>query len=370
MECEYFGVCGSCKLYDLDYEAQLEHKLSSVQAMFSPLYSGSYDIARSKSEHYRARSEFKLWHNEDEISYAMNRLDKQGVVMIEQCPMVNEHIADLMPRLLKEIDRRKMGTKLFNIDFLSSVEGEIVVSLIYHIRLDEKWQALAQELSIDLGVYIIGRSRKQKVVIGQDYVTERLDFAGKEYAFKQIENSFTQPNAHVNEQMVSWALEQCKDFSGDLLELYCGAGNFTIPFAGVFDKVLATEISKSSIQAAKVNMELNDTHNIEFVRMSADEFTQALDGVREFRRMKDINLDAYTLQTLFVDPPRAGLDEKARAFCKRFEHLIYISCNPETLKRDLEVLEDDFELIQMAAFDQFPYTPHLEMGAVLSKRKK
>jgi len=368
MNCEYFGVCGSCKLYDLSYDEQLEQKLAGVKAMFEPIYGGEFDVAKSKESHYRARSEFKLWHVGDDISYAMNRLDKQGVVTINECPMVNEKIFALMPRLIEAIKRKNMDFKLFNIDFLSTTKGEIVVSLIYHRKLDEEWSALAIELGKELDVHIIGRSRKQKLVVGQDYVTEILDFDGKKYHFKQIENSFTQPNPGVNEQMVSWALKQARGSSGDLLELYCGAGNFTIPFASVFDKVLATEISKSSISAAKENMRLNDTNNIEFVRMSSEEFTEALDGVREFRRMKDINIDEYTLKTLFVDPPRSGLDDRSRTFCRRFEHLIYISCNPETLKRDLEELSDEYELVQMAAFDQFPYTPHLEMGAVLKRR--
>lgn len=370
MNCEYFGICGSCKLYDMSYEEQLEQKLSGVSGLFKDIYSGRFDIARSKEEHYRARSEFKIWHTGEEISYAMNRLDKEGVVQIDSCPMVNESISALMPKLLSAVSRKKMGHKLFNVDFLSSCEGETVVSLIYHRKLDDEWKVLAEELAEELGIHIIGRSRKQKVIIGQDYISERLTFDHKDYHFKQIENSFTQPNPYVNEQMVSWALKQAEGSSGDLLELYCGAGNFTIPFAEVFDKVLATEISKSSISAAKENMRLNDTHNIEFVRMSSEEFTEALDGVREFRRMKDINISEYTLQTLFVDPPRSGLDDRSRQFCKRFEHLIYISCNPETLKRDLEELSDEFEVVQMAAFDQFPYTPHLEMGAVLKKRNR
>ncbi len=368
MNCEHFGVCGSCKLYESSYDEQLASKLATVQEQFSTIYKGSFDVARSDESHYRARSEFKLWHKDDDIFYAMNTLDKQGVVTINECPMVNESIAELMPKLLEALQQKKMATKLFNIDFLSTTKGEIVVSLIYHQKLDEIWKSLADELSEELNIHIIGRSRKQKVVISQDYVTETLVFNNRSYHFKQIENSFTQPNPHVNEQMVTWALKQTEGSSGDLLELYCGAGNFTIPFASVFDKVLATEISKSSINAAKENMRLNDTHNIEFVRMSSEEFTEALDGVREFRRMKEIDLSAYTLKTLFVDPPRSGLDEKSRAFCRRFEHLIYISCNPETLKRDLEDLHDEFEVIQMAAFDQFPYTHHLEMGAVLKKR--
>ena len=368
MNCEYFGVCGSCKLYELGYEEQLSEKLGRVKTLFSAVYQGNFAIARSKEEHYRARSEFKIWHVGEEIFYAMNRLDKQGVVMIDACPMVNEHISALMPELLAKISAKAMGTKLFNVDFLSSNQGEIVVSLIYHRQLDEKWGVLANELSKELGVHIIGRSRKQKVVIGQDYVTETLNFEGKNYHFKHIENSFTQPNPHVNEQMVSWALQQTKEASGDLLELYCGSGNFTIPFATRFEKVLATEISKSSIAAAIENMRLNDTHNIEFVRMSSEEFTQAMDAEREFRRMKAVDLGSYKLKTLFVDPPRSGLDERSLEFCRRFEHLIYISCNPETLKRDLEALSDEFEVMQMAAFDQFPYTEHLEMGAVLKKK--
>jgi len=368
MNCEYFGICGSCKLHDLTYDEQLEQKLAGVREMFSPIYQGSYDLAKSKESHYRARCEFKVWHTGDDISYAMNRLDKQGVVTIDECPMVNEEIFAMMPRLLEAIKTKKMDFKLFNIDFLSTTKGEIVVSLIYHRKLDEEWGALALELTQELGVHIIGRSRKQKLIVGQDYVTESLSFDDRHYHFKQIENSFTQPNPGVNEQMVSWALKQARGLSGDLLELYCGSGNFTIPFASVFDKVLATEISKSSIYAAKENMHLNNTHNIEFVRMSSEEFTEALDGVREFRRMKEINIDEYRLQTLFVDPPRSGLDDKSRVFCRRFEHIIYISCNPDTLKRDLEDLNDEYELVQMAAFDQFPYTPHLEMGAVLKRR--
>jgi len=202
---------------------------------------------------------------------------------------------------------------------------------------------------------------------GQDYVTETLLICDKTYCFRQIENSFTQPNAGVNEQMVSWVLNQFKDLQGDLLELYCGAGNFTIPLASVFNRVLATEISKVSINAAKVNMQLNGIDNIEFVRMSAEEFVQALDGVREFRRMKDIDIGSYELTSLFVDPPRAGLDEESCKFASRFDNLLYISCNPETLARDMEYLLKTHRIEAMAMFDQFPYTYHVEMGVRMVK---
>ncbi|MDB2562337.1 tRNA (uridine(54)-C5)-methyltransferase TrmA [Sulfurimonas sp.] len=368
MICKHFGECGACIVYENGYDTQLAQKIKLNKERFVHLYKDDFYIATSPEKHYRSRSEFKIWHIGDEIHYAMNHQDKKGVVFIEECPQVNEHISTLMPKLLQVIKDKEIGFKLFGVDFLSSSSGEIVVSLLYHRKLDETWQEIAGQISNELGIYIIGRSRKQKMVIGQDYITESLSINGEVYKSKHIENSFTQPNAKVNEKMITWSLKQLENINGDLLELYCGAGNFTIPFSKKFDKVLATEISKSSINAAKANMLLNDVANIEFVRMSVEEFVQALDGVREFRRMKEIDIENYNISTIFVDPPRSGMDEESCRFSARYEHILYISCNPETLVRDLGILSATHEVIEMAVFDQFPYTNHLEMGVKLMKK--
>ncbi|UFS63613.1 tRNA (uridine(54)-C5)-methyltransferase TrmA [Sulfurimonas sp. HSL-3221] len=368
MECRHFGRCGSCRWYEEGYEGQLTKKAEEIKAMFAPLYSGAFDIARSAAEGYRARAEFKVWHVGDTMHFAMNSIDRDGVVLLEECPMVTTPIQALMWPLLDALNAvPEMGRKLFGMDFLAGRDGDIAVSMLYHRKLDDTWKAQAAEMAARFGISIIGRSRKQKEVIGCDHVIESVDVAERTYRFKQIENSFTQPNPGVNAQMIGWALKQFEGLGGDLLELYCGAGNFTIPFASRFDRVLATEISKSSIHAAKTNMELNDVHNIDFVRMSAEEFVQALDGVREFNRMKGIDLPSYRLDTIFVDPPRAGMDEASCDFAARHEHILYISCNPETLKRDLEYLTRTHSIEAMAMFDQFPYTHHMEMGVRLKK---
>ena len=368
MQCNFFGICGSCRDYESGYEGQLDHKVSLVREMFTPFYEDEIVIARSPEQHYRSRAEFKIYHNDGVISYAMSRLDRQGAVMIDKCSIVSPVIASVMERLLVEVTDLEIGYKLFGVDFLSASNGEVCVSMLYHRALDEEWKTKALVLQERLGVNIIGRSRKQKEVLNRDYITETLTISGEAYRYIHIENSFTQPNATVNEQMIEWSLGQLDGIGGDLLELYCGAGNFTIPFAKKFDRVLATEISKASINAAKQNMELNGIENIEFVRLSAEEFTQALDGVREFRRLEGLKVSNYHLKTLFVDPPRAGLGEEPCAFASRFDHLLYISCNPETLLRDLELLSKTHTVTAMAAFDQFPYTHHLEMGVKLTKR--
>ena len=368
MDCKYFGQCGACVVYEDGYEAQLAQKVALNRERFASYFDGEISVFKSPDVHYRARSEFKIWHIDDDISYAMNHKEKKGVVLIDECPQVNEYITALMPKLLIAIKAKGIGLKLFGADFLSSSSGEIVVSLLYHRKLDESWQQKAQEIADDLGVYIIGRSRKQKVVIGQDYVTETLHVKNDTFQFKYIENSFTQPNPRVNEQMIGWATEHFSDEKSDLLELYCGAGNFTIPFAKKFNKVLATEISKSSINAAKDNMLLNNVQNIEFIRMSVEEFVSALEGVREYRRMKDINMQEYNIHSIFVDPPRSGMGEYSCKFASRYNNILYISCNPLTLLDDLKILSKTHKISAMALFDQFPYTHHVEMGVKLIKK--
>ncbi len=370
MTCEYFGSCGACVVYDEGYTGQLRQKLELNKERFLDFFDGDISVFESLDIHYRSRSEFKIWHDGETIHYAMNNVDKtKGAVFVAECPQVNSHINQLMPKLLNLIKEKGIDFKLFGVDFLCAQSGEMVVSFLYHRQLDDSWLDQAKEIAEILDIYVIGRARKQKIVVGQDFITESLFIQKREYKFNYIENSFTQPNTKVNEQMISWALSQLDGAGGDLLELYCGAGNFTIPFATKFTKVLATEISKSSIDAAKTNMQLNDVKNIEFIRMGVEEFTDALDGVREFRRMKDIAIESYDFSTIFVDPPRSGMDYATCLFSTRFDNILYISCNPESLLRDLKIICSTHTVVSMALFDQFPYTHHVEMGVKLIKKR-
>jgi tRNA (uracil-5-)-methyltransferase len=134
--------------------------------------------------------------------------------------------------------------------------------------------------------------------------------------------------------------------------------------------VLATELTKISIQTAHQNIEENQISNVMIARMSASEASQALRGDRIFRRLAHVDLDDLNIQTLFVDPPRSGLDEETRAFSAGFKQIIYISCNPETLHRDLEMLMDSHTISRLALFDQFPYTEHLECGVILKQKSQ
>lgn len=376
MNCEYFGKCGSCTIHDIGYEGQLDFKIQREKERFSnftDLKDIDFDIIKSDEQNFRNRAEFKIWKNFDEndnatLSYAMTSVDK-NVLEINSCQIVSLDIANLMPRLLEEIQKNKiLSFKLFAIEFLNSTTGDMLVTLIYHRKLEEDWNTLALELSNKFNIKIIGRSRKQKVILENDYIDEKLNINNTNYNFRYIEGGFTQPNSKVNVGMIEWVLNNIKDSREDLCELYCGGGNFTIPLSSKFRKVLATEISKTSIKSAKTNCELNNNTKIEFIRMSAEEFVEALEEKRVFSRLKDVDLKAYDFDSIFVDPPRAGLDDTTKALVKNFDQIIYVSCNPETLHRDLEELTKTHEIVNFALFDQFSYTHHIESGVILKKK--
>jgi tRNA (uracil-5-)-methyltransferase len=167
--------------------------------------------------------------------------------------------------------------------------------------------------------------------------------------------------------MLSWAKKTTENDGGDLIELYCGNGNFSIALADNFSRVLGTEISKTSVRSAQINIKQNNIDNIDIVRMSSEEFSQAMNGDRKFRRLENFDLTAYNYDTVLVDPPRAGLDKDSVELVRRFNKIIYISCNPNTLKDNLTNLISTHKIVKFALFDQFPYTDHVETGVILEK---
>jgi tRNA (uracil-5-)-methyltransferase len=372
MECKYFGLCGGCALHSLSYQEQLKSKIDTQKERFISFWDKEFDIITSDEVNFRYRAEFRIYKDGDDISYSMNSIGKsRGIVQIDKCGIVSKDIDSIMPKLLDKIKKSDiLKYKLFTIEFLNSTTNDMLVTLIYHKKLDNLWVEKAKELEKILNIKIIGRSRGQKLVLSQDYISESLDINNNQYKFEYKEGGFTQPNTGVNIKMIDWVLKHIpiqKD--KDLCELYCGGGNFTIPLSSKFRKVLATEISKTSIKSAKRNVELNNIDNISFIRMSSEEFVEAQNRVREFQRLKDANiqLDSFDFSTIFVDPPRAGLDNTTVDLVKKFDNIIYISCNPITLKENLEQLVSTHTIENFAFFDQFVYTNHIECGVLLKK---
>ena len=320
------------------------------------------------------RAEFRVWHEGDDLDFVMfDREAPKIPVPIKEFPIASASIQAVLTPLRAALQANSvLRHKLFQVEFLSTQSGEVLVTLIYHRPLNDEWEIEARVLADQLSIAVIGRSRGQKITLTQDWVEESLTINKQTYRYKQPEQAFIQPNASVNERMIEWAMAQIGSQDSDLLELYCGIGNFTIPLATQFRSVLATEVSKVATRAAVDNLTLNNVKNVEFTRLSAEEMTVAMAGTRKFRRLAELHrpLEDYQLRTVFVDPPRAGLDQGTLALVKGFDEILYISCNPLTLIDNLKTLTETHTIEALGFFDQFPYTPHLECGVHLKQRRE
>lgn len=357
------------------YPALLTRKSDQIRQKFSEFSVPELEVFASKPSHFRLRAEFRVWHTGDRCHYAMTEKgNNKNIYEVVDFPIASELINRLMPALLAELNSTDaLKHRLFQAEFLTTLSGDAVITLIYHRQLDENWKTLALALQEKLGVSIIGRARKQKVVLDRDFVIEELTVNERQYKYKQIEGGFTQPNGEMNQTMLTWA-QSCSTLANpnkdsDLVELYCGNGNFSVALAGHYRKILATEISKTSVNAAQYNIQENNIDNLIIARLSSEEFVQALQGERAFRRLKDIDLEEYQFETVLVDPPRAGLDDESVKQVQKYNNIIYISCNPDTLSNNLTTLSTTHDIKRFALFDQFPYTDHIECGILLTRKE-
>ncbi|MGL5110556.1 MAG: tRNA (uridine(54)-C5)-methyltransferase TrmA [Vibrio ordalii] len=355
------------------YQQQLAEKTERLTQMFAQYNMPQLEVFESPEQHYRMRAEFRVWHEGDDLYYIMFNQETREKYRVDQFPAASRLINDLMPLLVDALKGSdSLRHKLFQVDFLSTLSGEVLVSLLYHRQLDEEWitqaKALKQRLNDEgFNLNLIGRARKMKVVLDRDFVIEKLNVHGQSYIYQQVENSFTQPNGTVAQKMLEWAVDCTQESQGDLLELYCGNGNFSLALAKNFERVLATELAKPSVDSAQYNIAANKIDNVQIIRMSAEEFTQAMEGQREFRRLQQagVDLKSYRCNTIFVDPPRSGMDIDTCKMVQGYERIVYISCNPETLKENLDTLCETHKVTRFALFDQFPYTHHMEAGVML-----
>lgn len=356
-----------------NYATQLEQKRIKLEQAFADFTPPALEVFASEPAHYRMRAEFRMWHEGEDLYYYMFDKALNAKVRCDQYLPAGSLINQVMTALIEELKPSpSLRYRLFQVDFLSTLSGEILVSLLYHRQLDDQWledaKALKAKLAEQFNVNLIGRARKQKIDLDKDFVTEELSINGQTLLYKQIENSFTQPNAKVSVKMLEWAIDATKQSQGDLLELYCGNGNFTIALAQNFNRVLATELAKPSVDAAQYNIEVNKVDNVQIIRMSAEDFSDAMAKKRSFRRLEGIDLDSYDCNTIFVDPPRAGIDDETLKLVQGYERILYISCNPTTLKDNLTVLGTTHKITRFALFDQFPYTDHMESGVLLERK--
>lgn len=232
--------------------------------------------------------------------------------------------------------------------------------------------SLSRQLAEELGVSVVGRSKGVKLVAGRDYVVERMAIGGRDVTWKQVEGSFSNPNGGICKDTMDHICELCEQISsregreGDLLDLYCGNGNYTVPLSRLFGRVLSVEINDRLVEAARENMEKNGVDNVTLVRSDCLKFSA---GLRARAGPEHKCASRFDFSTILVDPPRAGLDPNTLEVASRFRNIVYISCNADTLRTCLGALLRTHDLRSFRVFDHFPYTKYSECVVHLERKE-
>ena len=333
------------------------NKLERFKKELNSIFPNKVITYFSPSSSYRNRCEF-TYQNDKYVMY-----QDSEKIYITTFRSAARQIQYLMPILLEQINKSKrIKTKLFQVNFRTNNLNEVMVTLIYHKEISDDLINEIKNLSSQLKIKIILRSKNFLFSTSSKYFKSAIEY--KNINLYQTDNCFYQPNKFLLDYMIKKVVEFIDD-AEDILELYCGIGTFTMPISYTCNKILASENNRESIKCIKIGLDKNNIFNVTYVRLSDDEVYELLMG-RKFNRTKDININKYNFSHVLVDPPRSGLTKKTIEMVGNFKNIIYISCNPETYLRDINFLKKH-KIKKIELFDQFPNTQHLEIVSLLQK---
>lgn len=335
--CPYFDICGGCDLLHISYDDQIKFKQDKIENIINRFLNTKIkinDIVKSDNNfNYRNKTTFQV---KEKIGFYKNKTYE--IVPIKECLISNKTINNAIKYLdqldLKDINKitcRANKKELMiiletnNLNLNIDILKEIATSIYIKINTD----------------YIL--------VYGNKYITNTLN----NYKYLVSPESFFQINENVCLKLYS----KIKKYVGqnkNILDLYCGTGSIGI-FVSENNKVLGIEINDSSIKDAIKNKNLNNIKNIDFI---CGESGNTLNNIN------------FNPDVIIVDPPRSGLSKETIQNILKFNPntLIYVSCDPMTLVRDLNLFNNKYNIVELTPFDMFPNTKHVENLVLLKKK--
>lgn len=403
--CSLFGLCGGCTYLSLPYEEQLKVKEEQVKRLLDSVLNKQEEAwafegikGSPKAYEYRNKMEFSFGDEYKDGPLALG-MHKRGsfydIVTVADCEIVDADYRLILQTVRDYFAREKVSFfhRMSHEGYLrhllvrkASRTGEILVALV--TTSQDPWQGeTAVEGSLDVDALITGfkdlllsleqdrklagkfagilhitndsiadvvQSDRTELLYGQEYFYEEL----LGLKFKISTFSFFQTNSYSAEVLYQTARDYVGDLGGSdktVFDLYSGTGTIAQLMAPAAGKVIGVEIVEEAVEAAKKNAAANGLDNCEFI---AGDVLKVLDEVEEKPDM------------IILDPPRDGIHPKAlpKIIAYGVDHIVYISCKPTSLVRDLEVfLENSYRVDKAVAVDQFPWTANVETVVLLSK---
>ena len=382
-DCTTYKRCGGCNLRHVKYEETLKMKQNAVQSLVNKTLKNKINVQETigmgNPFHYRNKAQYPLGRSKDGkpiIGVFANRTHE--VIPMEKCYIQNpnsEKIAKFILEFIKknnlsiydEISRKGLFRHI--VIKVGIKTNEIMCVLVINGKAIPKEKKLIKELTqrfpnIKTIVKNIN-TKNTNVILGQENINIYgngyiKDILG-EYTFKISPLSFYQVNPIQAEKLYNLGVEQAQITKNDIVfDLYCGIGTISIFMSKYTKKVYGVEIVKDAVKDAIENAEINNVTNTEFY---AGDVEIILDEL--------INKKNIVPNVVMVDPPRKGLDKNSVNNIMKIKprKIVYISCNPATLIRDLSCFEELYDIKTITPVDMFPFTSNVECCALLELKK-
>lgn len=345
-KCPYYDECGGCNLRHQEEEENLKFKKEKVETALKRI--GKLDVKVEnvlqsfKEDNYRNKVSFKV----EDTRIGFYGEGTYQLIDIDYCLLAQNEINDALMVIRKYLMENKNEIKSITVKYGNAM-NELLIDIY---SLNDKDIEILDYLTINIKnlktvIY------NEKVVYGTGYIKE----ISNGLMFNVSAKSFFQVNGTQAEKLYETAINLAKLKDDVVLDLYCGTGTITSIVAGHAKKVIGIEIVEDAIIDAKENLKINNINNVQFI---------CGDAAKEIAKIKE------KIDVIFVDPPRKGVDRKAIAVMKKLspKKIVYISCNPVTMARDLSYLNDLYEVKKVVPVDMFPNTAHVECVALLEKK--
>lgn len=338
--CPYFNECGGCNLLHLNYEDTLLFKREKIKSLLEKAkieYKKEIEIIKNDNPFYY-RNKISMKIENGKIGFYKDNTHE--LVEIKKCFLAKEPINEVIKnyKLLNLLNASLTIRCNNNDEILLIIESEEKNYNIELAKLKEK-------------IKLVGIIYNNKTIYGDNFFYERIN----NKLYKVSYDSFFQVNNHVASKLFNLIKDNIKENS-IVLDLYSGVGTLGISASSSSKEVYSVEIVKNAVLNGITNAKLNKINNMKFL----------LGDVSQTISKLNIYFD-----TLIIDPPRKGLDKNSKNFIlqKLPQKIIYVSCDPHTLMRDLKELEKEYEIVEFKILDMFSYTYHVECCTLLSLKE-
>jgi 23S rRNA (uracil1939-C5)-methyltransferase len=355
--CKYFTSCGGCDWQHIQYSEQIKWKDAIVKNHLRKVISGQHTECyppESSPKEYEYRNHIHLQCNSSSAGFYMQNTN--NIVLINDCPIAERKIRDILPLLIQKIFNISFRDKLTAFELFALGDGaHIIVHSVQKIdnKMVTEISSICKDLNIS-GAAIVNLALHTQEFIGDVFFRYNIETIERKFSITGGLGGFIQANLYVNQLMVEHVLDSVKG-SEKVLDLYCGCGNFTIPLASVCQEVTGIDHDSRLTSFVLKNANINGMENLHVI---TSDIKSSLDKMTVHESKYD---------TVIMDPPRTGALNLLSGINRiKPDKIVYISCNVSTLARDLYVFQNSgYMLKSLRMFDMFPQTYHIETVSCL-----